>query len=205
MGSVFGVVLFGLVLFGLCVLAKEAMDRKKKLGEWRSGNYGELGERLTKLEARLSSQEWPGLPFVYGKKKWITSIITAQLAGQTLSDLNADSLTGKGKASFSTIWETVEAEIRSSFEQRYRYYQKQQETFREAEQQEAKDERDSEDLKVWCALLGLDASDIDEEKLTQAFRMAAVKNHPDKNPGDPFAEARFKNIAEAYEGLRSYV
>src|SRR4029450_11803151 len=43
-----------------------------------------------------------------------------------------------------------------------------------------------------------DASDADIKK---AFRQAALKHHPDKNPGDAHAEERFKAINEAYAVL----
>jgi molecular chaperone DnaJ len=38
-------------------------------------------------------------------------------------------------------------------------------------------------------------------EIKKAFRQLAVKFHPDKNPGDAEAEARFKEAAEAYEIL----
>ncbi len=37
--------------------------------------------------------------------------------------------------------------------------------------------------------------------IKKAFRQLAMKFHPDKNPGDREAEARFKEVAEAYEVL----
>ena len=43
-----------------------------------------------------------------------------------------------------------------------------------------------------------DASDADIKK---AFRQLALKHHPDRNPGDAHAEARFKVINEAYAVL----
>ena len=40
-----------------------------------------------------------------------------------------------------------------------------------------------------------------EKEIKQAFRKLARKHHPDVNPGDKSAEARFKEINEAYEVL----
>jgi DnaJ-class molecular chaperone len=40
-----------------------------------------------------------------------------------------------------------------------------------------------------------------EKEIRQAFRKLARKHHPDLNPGDASAEARFKEISEAYEVL----
>ena len=39
------------------------------------------------------------------------------------------------------------------------------------------------------------------DQLKKAFRKAALKYHPDHNPGDKQAEAKFKEMAEAYEVL----
>ena len=41
----------------------------------------------------------------------------------------------------------------------------------------------------------------DEEQIKQAYRREAKKYHPDLNPDDPAAEARFKEIVEAYAVL----
>ncbi len=39
------------------------------------------------------------------------------------------------------------------------------------------------------------------EEIKKSYRQLALKNHPDKNPGDAEAEKRFKEAAEAYEIL----
>src|SRR6195952_4790894 len=43
--------------------------------------------------------------------------------------------------------------------------------------------------------------DAAPEDVKKAYRQLALKNHPDKNPGDAEAEKRFKEGAEAYEVL----
>jgi len=40
-----------------------------------------------------------------------------------------------------------------------------------------------------------------KDEIKRAYRKLAMQYHPDRNPGDPEAEARFKEIGEAYEVL----
>lgn len=50
-------------------------------------------------------------------------------------------------------------------------------------------------------LLGVKKSASDEE-IKRAFRDQAKRWHPDRNPGDPEAERRFKELSEAYALLQ---
>ncbi|KAG6850369.1 hypothetical protein H0H93_014323 [Arthromyces matolae] len=49
-------------------------------------------------------------------------------------------------------------------------------------------------------ILGV-AIDATTEDIKKAYRRLAIKHHPDKNPDDPLAEERFKEIAIAYQTL----
>ncbi len=54
--------------------------------------------------------------------------------------------------------------------------------------------------KNYYDILGI-KRDASEKEIKQAYRRLARKHHPDVNPGDKSAEARFKEINEAYEVL----
>lgn len=48
--------------------------------------------------------------------------------------------------------------------------------------------------------LGIDRN-ASEEEIKKAYRKKAFENHPDRSPGDPEAEKRFKDVQTAYEML----
>ncbi len=56
------------------------------------------------------------------------------------------------------------------------------------------------DKKDYYEVLGVDRGAVDDE-IKKAYRKAAKKYHPDLNPGDKEAEAKFKEANEAYEVL----
>ena len=49
-------------------------------------------------------------------------------------------------------------------------------------------------------VLGVERS-ASADEIKKAYRKAALKYHPDKNPGDKEAEEKFKEAAEAYDVL----
>ncbi|MGF1460590.1 MAG: DnaJ C-terminal domain-containing protein [Leptolyngbyaceae cyanobacterium] len=56
------------------------------------------------------------------------------------------------------------------------------------------------DFKDYYSTLGVSKS-ASAEEIKRAFRKLARKYHPDVNPGDQAAEAKFKEVSEAYEVL----
>ena len=52
------------------------------------------------------------------------------------------------------------------------------------------------------AVLGV-SKDATDDQIKAAFRKLAMKHHPDQNPGNAEAEAKFKEINAAYETLKS--
>jgi molecular chaperone DnaJ len=56
--------------------------------------------------------------------------------------------------------------------------------------------------KDYYEILGVDKS-CDDKTLKSAFRKLAKEFHPDHNAGKPEAEAKFKEISEAYERLKN--
>ena len=58
----------------------------------------------------------------------------------------------------------------------------------------------AENKRDYYEVLGVQKSATAEE-IKKAYRKAAMKYHPDRNPGDKEAEAKFKEAGEAYEVL----
>src|SRR5579884_2893737 len=54
--------------------------------------------------------------------------------------------------------------------------------------------------KDYYNVIGVPASATQDE-IKKAYRKLAAKHHPDKNPNDPKAAERFKEISEAYQVL----
>src|SRR5246127_5445464 len=54
--------------------------------------------------------------------------------------------------------------------------------------------------KDYYSVLGVPASATQDE-IKKKYRKLAAKHHPDKNPTDPKAAERFKEISEAYQVL----
>ena len=55
-------------------------------------------------------------------------------------------------------------------------------------------------MSDYYSILGVDRN-ANEEQIKKAYRKKAMQFHPDKNQGDPTAETKFKELAEAYDLL----
>ncbi|GEM_PF-5745190 len=58
----------------------------------------------------------------------------------------------------------------------------------------------AEKKRDYFEVLGVSRDD-DEETIKRAFRKLSFRDHPDRNPGDAEALARFKEVSEAYQVL----
>ena len=56
------------------------------------------------------------------------------------------------------------------------------------------------DKRDYYEVLGINKT-ADDEEIKKAYRRMAKKYHPDMNPGDKEAEAKFKEVNEAYAVL----
>lgn len=60
--------------------------------------------------------------------------------------------------------------------------------------------RDLEARKAACKILGV-SEDADKSDVRKAYRNESIKCHPDRNPGDVYADRKFALVKCAYELL----
>ena len=73
-----------------------------------------------------------------------------------------------------------------------------------SEQEEEKSPVEKDEKMTYdqaAQILGVDEDEEDETILRKAFRKQSLLHHPDKNPNDPTATARFQKIGQALEML----
>eukprot|EP00617_Octactis_speculum_P003078 CAMPEP_0185778080 /NCGR_PEP_ID=MMETSP1174-20130828/91503_1 /TAXON_ID=35687 /ORGANISM="Dictyocha speculum, Strain CCMP1381" /LENGTH=126 /DNA_ID=CAMNT_0028466675 /DNA_START=9 /DNA_END=385 /DNA_ORIENTATION=- len=54
-------------------------------------------------------------------------------------------------------------------------------------------------------VLGVELEGLTETELTKSYRKLSLLHHPDKNPGDEGATARFQRISAAFERLSRHL
>lgn len=55
-----------------------------------------------------------------------------------------------------------------------------------------------------CDCLGIDVSTVGRDDAQRAYRKAALRHHPDRNPNDPDATGKFQTVGEAWERVQQY-
>ena len=71
----------------------------------------------------------------------------------------------------------------------------------EEEEQKSPEKEEKMTYEQAAQILGVDEDEEDEAVLRKAFRKQSLLHHPDKNPNDPTATARFQKIGSALEML----
>ena len=69
------------------------------------------------------------------------------------------------------------------------------------EEQKSPEKEEKMTYEQAAQILGVAEDEEDEAVLRKAFRKQSLLHHPDKNPGDPTATARFQKIGQALEML----
>ena len=69
------------------------------------------------------------------------------------------------------------------------------------EEQKSPEKEEKMTYEQAAQILGVDEDEEDEAVLRKAFRKQSLLHHPDKNPNDPTATARFQKIGQALEML----